>query len=60
MLEIHIERNIVQDMKPSMISFPLVPIREMMLRLSLRWNPQCSTAMDMMRLATNIMLVLLR
>ena len=54
------ERNIVQDMKPSMISFPLVPIKEMMLRLSLLWNPQCSTAMDMMRLATNIMLVLLR
>ena len=54
------ERNMVQDMKPSMISLALLPILEMMWRLSLRWKPQCSTAMDMMRLATNIMLVLFR
>ena len=40
-----------------MMSFWLVPIAAIMLRLSRRWKPLCSTAMAIIKLATNIMLV---
>lgn len=39
------------------MSLWLVPTAEIMLRLSLWWKPLCSTAMAMIRLQTNIMLV---
>ena len=40
-----------------MMSFWLVPTAPIRLRLSLRWKPLCSTAIAMIKLATNIRLV---
>jgi hypothetical protein len=55
--EIHMERNMEQTMKPSMIRLGLVPTKLRMARAILWCRPQCSTATAIIRPATNIMLV---
>jgi len=53
-LDIHMERNMVVNMKPSMSLAWLVPTIMMILRATLLWRPQCSTAMAMIRPPRNM------
>ena len=48
-LEIHMERNMVVNMKPSISLACDVPTIIMILKATLLWRPQCSTAIAMIK-----------